>query len=97
MEPLKTNKVGFHVVPDDDDSKAGRKKPGEPSTDASKSIEASAAAAATDATAEASHCKARKLERELKKLDSSWNPTNKTAMDAPIVIETEDDGKEKAT
>jgi hypothetical protein len=36
----------------------------------------SAAATAADATSEASHHKARKLERELKKLDSSWNPTD---------------------
>jgi hypothetical protein len=96
-EPLKTNKDGFHVIPDDNDSKAGRKKPGEPSVDASKSNEASTAATATDVTTEASNYKARKLEKELKKLDSSWNPIDKTAADAPIVIETEDDGKEKAT
>jgi hypothetical protein len=95
-EPLKTNKAGFHMIPDDDDSEAGRKKPVEPSEDTSKSNEASTAAAAADAAAEASNYKARKLERELKKLDSNWNPIDKTAMDAPVVFETEEDGKEKA-
>jgi hypothetical protein len=61
-----------------------------------KSNKASTAAAAADVAMEASNHKVRKLERELKKLDSSWNPIDKTATDAPIVIETEDDGKEKA-
>jgi hypothetical protein len=89
-------KVGIHAIPDDGDSEAGRKKPVESSEDVPKSIEASTAATAADATTKPSHCKARKLERELKTLDSSWNPTDKAAMAAPIVVETEVDGNEKA-
>jgi hypothetical protein len=58
---------------------------------------ASASTVRGAATTKASHCKERKLERELKKLDSSWNPSDKTAMDAPVVVETEDHGKEKTT
>jgi hypothetical protein len=49
-EPLKTNKVGFHIIPDgpdDDNYEAGKEKPGEPSVDASKANEASTTATAT--------------------------------------------------
>jgi hypothetical protein len=47
-EPLKTNKVRFHMIPDDNDSEAGRKKLGEPSVDTSKSNEASTADVTTE-------------------------------------------------
>ena len=95
-EPVATPRVSFNLIPDDDDeevdSEAGRKEPGEP-LDTSKSTtteeivttgETPATAAAT--AAEASEQKERKLERELKKLETNWNPpANKEKQ--PAVIE----------
>jgi hypothetical protein len=45
---------------------------------------------------EAADYNAGKLEREMRKLDTSWYPTDKPLMYRPTVIETKDDGTEKA-
>ena len=77
-----------HLIPDDStDSEAGRKKPGEQITSEPDKSQDKLATGK-----ESSENKARKLERELKKLDSSWNPIAKPSMDKATIIVEDDDG-----
>jgi hypothetical protein len=95
-ETVTPSKVDFHLIRDDmsddnDDSEAGRKKQGEPADDTSKSP-----TKATGDNAMDEAVKARNLEKELRKLDTSWNPRENQSMDKATVIETNADGQETA-
>jgi hypothetical protein len=81
-----------HFIPEDTipDSEAGREKQVQEIPVASQSN-----AEKTTQEEEAANYKARILEREMRKLDTEWNPTNIPSMDRATVIETDVDGKEK--
>jgi hypothetical protein len=94
-EPLEVPGVDLHLIPDDDaavipDSEAGRIATAEENA----ARGASENAVISDETArEAASCKAKKLEREMKKL--SWDSVKeKPAMNKATVIEFDKDGNE---
>ena len=96
-EPSVDPEPDFHLIPDDEpDSEAGRKKQGEPVTTENLVTTETAATDTSKSNAnEVAAQKARKLEREMKKLDINWNPgTDKPSMNKATIIETDQDGKE---